>query len=75
MSSKIAPEVKVLFPEINRLAISQVIYSDLDSLHNDTTTLAVVNYNHSMSGQEKIRFKEWLEARLGTTNLQVLEYK
>lgn len=75
MSSKVAPEVKVLFPDITRLAISQVIYSNVDSLTNDTTTLAVISYDRSISSQEKTRFKEWLEARLKTVNIQVLEYK
>lgn len=73
LGSQVAPEVKVLFPNISRLAISQAVYSDIDSLSNDTTTFAVISYNRSISMQEKQRFKEWLEARLGTTDIQVLE--
>ncbi len=72
-SNEVAPEVKVLFPAISRLAVSQVVYCDIDSMRNDTVALAVVNYNRYVSEQEQTKFREWLQARLGVKRVEVVE--
>ena len=69
---EVAPEIKVLFPNVTDIAISKTIFSSIDRSVRDTTTLAVVRYSQHFSSSEQTRFKEWLQARLGVKKVQLL---
>ena len=69
---EIAPEIKVLFPNVTDIAISKTIFSRIDTEARDTTTLAVVRHSKVFSLSEQKRFKEWLQARLGTKKVQLV---
>ena len=69
---EVAPEIKVLFPNVTDIAISKTIFSCIDTEARDTTTLAVVRHSKVFSLSEQKRFKEWLQARLGTKKVQLV---
>ena len=69
---EVAPEIKVLFPNVTDIAISKTIFSRIDTEARDTTTLAVVRHSKVFSLSEQKRFKEWLQARLGTKKVQLV---
>lgn len=69
---EVAPEIKVLFPNVTDIAISKTIFSRIDTEVRDTTTLAVVRHSKVFSLSEQKRFKEWLQARLGTKKVQLV---
>ena len=71
----VAPEIKVLFPNVTDIAISKTIFSSIETDVRDTTTLAVVRYSRAFSATEQKQFQEWLQARLGAKKVQlVLEH-
>ena len=69
---EVAPEIKVLFPNVTDIAISKTIFSCIDTEARDTTTLAVVRHSKVFSLSEQKRFKEWLQARLGTKKVKLV---
>lgn len=71
----IAPEIKVLFPTVTGVAISNQIFSNLDSMRLDTMTLAVITLNRPLKQVEEERFEEWLKARLDVKRLKLLVEK
>ena len=68
----IAPELKVLFPKVKEIAISQMIFSDIDSSRLDTVTTAITRYSHPLNQEEEKQFQKWLEARIGAKSIYVL---
>ena len=69
---EVAPEIKVLFPNVTDIAISKTIFSQISTETRDTTTLAVVRNSGKFSLSEQTRFKEWLQARLGVKKVQLV---
>lgn len=67
----IAPEMKVLFPSVTEVAISNQIFSNLDSMRLDTVTLAVISLKHPLKKAQKEQFEEWLKARLDVNRLRL----
>ena len=69
---EVAPEIKVLFPNVTDIAISKTIFSQISTETRDTATLAVVRNSGKFSLSEQTRFKEWLQARLGVKKVQLV---
>ena len=73
-AADIAPEVRVLFPHIAEIGISSTIFSHpADSLHSDTSNLALVHLSRRMSHDEQRRLSEYLAARLHLTDVHIVE--
>lgn len=68
----LAPEVKALFPDMASFSISRSLTVHLDSLRPDTTYIAWVQYRRTPNRAELRRLREWLAARMGTDNVQVI---
>lgn len=73
LSYVIAPEVKIVFPMVKDLAISRSVFCDIADGGLDTLNLALVQYKFRISNTERIKFKEYLEARTGLKNIQIME--
>ena len=71
-SAVIAPEIKVLFPEVKDIAVTRVIVSNIQNNKLDTLNIALVQYSHVMSRQQSDRFKAYLEARLKKRNITIV---
>ena len=69
---EIAPEIKVLFPQVRDIALSNLIFNNVETLRLDTVTLAIVSFESSISQQEQSRFQDWLEARLGVKKIRIM---
>lgn len=71
---EVAPEVKVLFPNIRRLGISTTVFtSPSDTSASDTATVAIITTHRRISREERARLAEYLEARLHHKNVEVVE--
>ncbi|WP_455498085.1 TIGR00341 family protein [Coprobacter sp.] len=68
----ISPEIKVLFPQVENIAITKSIFSSVETGKLDTATLAIVRYAKPMSQAERARFVEWLEARMAVKKIKVV---
>ena len=73
-SSQVASEVKVVFPNINRIGISTTVFNNIsDHLSTDTSTVAMVHTKGRLSGNERKKLAEYLEARLSIKNIEIVE--
>lgn len=69
----VAPEVKVLFPQVRDLAVSRSVFARIEEQSGaDTVNMALVHFSTPMSAEIKEKFKAYLEARLGMTDLRIV---
>ncbi|MBP3536128.1 MAG: TIGR00341 family protein [Muribaculaceae bacterium] len=70
---EIAPELKVVFPQIARIGISTTVFSDIaDTLSTDTACVAMVRLHGRLHNAERRRLAEYIEARLGVRKVEVV---
>ena len=70
----VAPEIKVLFPNISRMGISTTVFtSPSDTTAADTATVALIKVRQRLSRDERTRLAEYLQARLGHKQVSVVE--
>lgn len=64
ISGRIAPEVKVLFPQVQELAVSRAIFGNIATATLDTVNVALVSYTSPLSAAKQRELERYLEARL-----------
>ena len=72
MSIALAPELRIIFPQVNTIAIAHTVDCEIGTSRADTIAVALVNYNSPMTAAENKRFTEYLRARLGIPELTIL---
>lgn len=73
IAARIAPEIKILFPEVSDIAITRAIVSNIETNCLDTLNVALVNYSRKPSEAQAKKFKEYLEARLEKKDITIVE--
>lgn len=69
----VAPEVKVLFPQVRDLAVSRSVFARIDDHGGaDTVNMALVHFGAPMNAETQEKFKAYLEARLGMADLHIV---
>lgn len=61
---ELAPEIKIVFPEIKDLALSRMLVTSLQSDHIDTLNVVFVNAPHGLSKGNKEKLTKYIELRL-----------
>jgi len=69
---QIVPEMKVLYPAVRTLSLAHSVQIQIDSLHTDTVTLALIGYEGRLKETEKSKLSDWLQARIGAEKLQLI---
>lgn len=64
ISGRLAPEVRVLFPQIKELAIARSVFGNMATSALDTVNLALVSYSTPLPAAKQREFERYLEARL-----------
>lgn len=72
IGARIAPEIRVLFPEVSDIAITRAIESDVATHKLDTLNVALVSYRSVMGEAQSKKFKEYLEARLNKKSITIV---
>lgn len=72
LAKDIAPEAKILFPQVAGLAVTRTLFSDMATGETKDTTVAIVKYARQMPASTYRTFKEWLEARTGVADLMII---
>lgn len=75
MGAAIAPELRVLFPEVADIALTRAIAGNTSSGNLDTLNIALVTYNRSMSASQRNKFQKYLEARLSLKSIKIVATK
>ncbi len=69
---EMAPELRVVFPEIRDISISRNVVCDINNNSLDTIEVALLRYNSSMSSARRQKLREYLEARLNTRKVTLV---
>ena len=70
-AARIAPEIKVLFPNIRDIACASILASSTDSLRSDTLNIVLVNAKASLNAAEMKKLRDYLEVRLGKKPIEI----
>lgn len=71
-ASSIAPEIKVLFPGIRDIAVSNMLTASVDNDRADTLSLIFVNAPAGLTSTERQRLDQYIEVRLSHPNVSVV---
>lgn len=68
----IAPEMKVIFPQVTDIAVANTYASQLDSMRLSPVTLAIISTDKQMNEADVTKLREWLAARIQTKHLKLI---
>ncbi|MDE6854683.1 MAG: DUF389 domain-containing protein [Muribaculaceae bacterium] len=72
-SISISPELKVIFPTVSEIGIARTVFTmPADTAHSDTATVAMVKTSKPLSKPEHEKLEKYLEARLGSKRVRVV---
>ncbi len=70
--NKLRNELKVVFPEVKRLALSRTLMLNVDSNRIDTVVFAIVQTQPAYNETQTDKLKKWLSARMGEKQVRVV---
>lgn len=73
IGAAMAPELKVIFPQIHYISVSRNVFCNVETGRLDTTEVAIVRYSRPVTTAEKNKLSRYLEARLGSSRVQVID--
>lgn len=71
VGATIAPELRVLFPQVERIAVASAVVCNVELDRSDTLNLALVSYSTPMTPAETHTFLSYLRARLNRPHLRL----
>ena len=71
-STEIAPEVKVLFPQVKEIALSKMVVTPIEEISPDTVSMIFVKAPYTLTDNDRKKLLEYLrvkfkDERLGLT--------
>ncbi|MEE1540907.1 MAG: TIGR00341 family protein, partial [Paludibacteraceae bacterium] len=63
LNKQIVPELKVLYPQVKSISMSQMVVFAVDSIHTDTLTMALIDLKEDMNVVQMQQMQEWLKTR------------
>ena len=72
ISGRIAPEIRVLFPQIKELAVTRAIFGNIATAALDTMHLALVSYSSPLPAAKQRELEKYLEARLQLSPVSIV---
>lgn len=76
LSTSISAELKVIFPEVEAISMGTNIFSKEDgSVKTDTVNIAIVTLRKPLSAAQHDKLKNYLQARSGLNDINVIDYK
>ena len=70
LNRQIVPELKVLYPQVERISMSQMIVFTVDSMQTDTLTMVLMGLKEEMKDSEMEKMQQWLKTRSGTEKMK-----
>ncbi|MDO4319520.1 MAG: TIGR00341 family protein [Bacteroidales bacterium] len=75
VSGAMAPEIKVVFPQIRSLSMNRSVFAETSDGRLDTLDIALVALNRPLGTAKKDELSRYLEARLGLKSVKIVEYQ
>ena len=73
-ATRVAPELKVLFPEIKDIALAKAVVADVDNeAAVDTVDLLMVNAPRQLNKNDVERLQQYMEVRLDCKEIRVMQ--
>ena len=72
VDKKIIPELKVLYPAAEAIAMAKTVELQVDSTQTDTLTIVLIKFSKKPVGKEQEKISEWLKARVGAKKLKLI---
>ncbi|MBD5214439.1 MAG: DUF389 domain-containing protein [Bacteroidales bacterium] len=72
MGVRLAPELRVIFPDIDRIAIAHTLVTDVATGTADTVNIALAAYHAQPDSDQRRQLVEYLRARLRLPDLRLL---
>ncbi len=72
-AADILPELKVVFPHINEIAVTKAVFGDPSDNRLDTVNIALVNANPQLNAASTAELQRYLQARLKLDDIRVVE--
>lgn len=73
MAADILPELRVVFPKVDEIAITKAIVAKPADGLTDTVNIALVNTTAGFTDKQKTELRRYLEARLKLQEVKVVE--
>lgn len=70
-SVSVSPEIKVLFPSIKDIALSQIVAASVETSASDTVNMIFVNSPSGLTPSERNKLIQYMEVRLGKKNIHL----
>lgn len=70
-SLKISPEIKVLFPNVQDIALSQMVSASTNSDVTDTLNIVFINAPRGLNSAERNKLKEYVSVRLDKPDIHL----
>ena len=72
ISAFIAPELKVIFPQVASIAVTRAVFGKISNGSLDTANIALVNYSQPMSAKQNTELSRYLATRLRVKKVQIV---
>ena len=72
MAAGMAPEMRVIFPDVKRIAMTQAVFGSMANGALDTVNVALVQYTRPMSAARNAELSRYLAARAGVRTVRLI---
>ena len=73
IGAAMAPELKVVFPQVENISVSRNVFCDVRNGKLDTTEVALVHFSRYISAPDRERLQQYLRARLSSKRVRLIE--
>lgn len=73
IAGRISPELRILFPQVKNLAVTQAIFANTATARLDTLQLALVTYSTPLTPDRRLEFQRYLRARLELPTISIVD--
>jgi len=73
ISARLAPELKVVFPQVSEIAVTKAVFGNIETGGLDTVNIALVNYSTPISPVSQSELARYLAARLRVNSVRLVQ--
>ena len=68
----VAPELNIVFPDVVDISVSRNVFTAVETNTTDTVNVALIHFSRHITADQRIRLKEYLEARLKLKDIEIV---
>ena len=72
LNKQIVPELKVLYPQVESVSLSQMEVLTVDSMQKDTLIMVLMGLKEEMNAVQMQQMQEWLKTRTGAKKMKLV---